>query len=82
MDEHCSYSLTGELVELVLGLDMAFEDGAADLAAAAVVDLAVSAAGTADLANLGFPDSVACTSFAGLLGGGLAAAASSVVGWR
>ena len=51
--------MTVELVELALGLGMAFEDGAADLAAAAFVDLAVSAAGTADLANLGFPDSVA-----------------------
>ena len=61
---------------------MAFADGAADLAAVAVVDLAASTAGLADLAIDAYPDSEACTASVGRPGDGLAAAASSEVGWR
>ena len=74
--------MTGELVELVLGIDMAFADGAADLAAAAVVDLAVSTAGLADLAIDAYPDGEACTASVGRPGDGLVEAASSEDGWR
>ena len=65
----------------MVNLGLTTVDEAVDLAAAAV-ELADGAADWTNLAIVESLGNAACTAFAGLLGGGLAAAASSVVGWR